>query len=117
MRAIAAAPRQLLAQVPKPVLSGIFLYLGFTSLQGLELWDRIRGLFKDTVEEKFQKVRRPVISLFTGAQLMCLAAMMKVTQSKYGVVSPLLIALLPLARWGLLKSGTVTPDDMKTLDS
>jgi hypothetical protein len=115
--AVAAAPRSLLATVPKAALSGVFLYLGFTSLQGLELWDRFRGLFQDTVAEaKFRSLRRSTVTVFTLAQMTCLWVMMKVTQSKYGVVSPLLIALLPMARWGLLKSGAVTETDLKSLD-
>jgi len=115
--AVAAAPRSLLATVPKAALSGIFLYLGFTSLQGLELWDRIRGLFQDTVAlDKFRSVQRSTITVFTVSQMACLWTMMKVTQSKYGVISPLLIALLPLARWGLLKTGAVGKDDMQVLD-
>jgi len=114
--AVATAPRSLLASVPKAALSGIFLYLGFTSLQGLELWDRVRGLFKDTTLGKFQNLKRSTITKFTAAQMACLWIMMKVTQSKYGVLSPLLIALLPLARWGLIRTGVVTKDDMKALD-
>ena len=115
--AVAAAPRSLLATVPKAALSGVFLYLGFTSLQGLELWDRFRGLFKDTVvESKFEGLKRSTITVFTAAQMACVWTMMKVTQSKYGVISPLLIALLPLARWGLLKTGAVTERDMNALD-
>ncbi|VEU41834.1 unnamed protein product [Pseudo-nitzschia multistriata] len=115
--AVAAAPRNLLATVPKAALSGIFLYLGFTSLQGLEFWDRIRGLFQDDVVlDKFDSVKRSAITVFTMAQIVCLWTMMQVTQSKYGVVSPLLIALLPFARWGLLRMGAVTKNDMKILD-
>jgi hypothetical protein len=115
--AVATLPRSLLATVPKAALSGVFLYLGFTSLQGLELWDRFRGLFKDTiVNEKFKALKRSTITVFTVAQMACVWTMKKVTQSKYGVVSPLLIALLPLARWGLIKSGAVTKQDMKALD-
>lgn len=115
--AVAAAPRKLLAQVPQPALSGIFLYLGFTSLNGLDLWDRFRGLAKDTLDDRFRDIRRPTVTLFTVAQLLCVAAMMKVTKSKYGVVSPLLIAVLPLARLGLMKSGLVSKADMTSLDS
>ena len=117
MCAIAAQPRQLLAQVPKPVLSGVFLYLGFTSLQGLEFWDRIRGLAKDVSDTRFATVKRRVVSTFTIAQMICVAAMMKVTQSKYGVLSPLLIALLPLARWGIVKAGLVSNEDVQVLDN
>ena len=115
--AVAASPRSLLATVPKAALSGVFLYLGFTSLQGLELWDRFRGLFQDTVVlDKFRGLKRSTIMAFTAAQMACVWVMMKVTQSKYGVVSPLLIALLPLARWGLIRTGVVTKEDMKVLD-
>jgi len=115
--AAAAAPRNLLAQVPACVLSGVFLYLGFTSLQGLDMWDRIRGLAKDEQDERFRAVKSPVVTIFTIAQLVCLYAMMKITQSKYGVMSPLLIALLPFARWAMLRAGLVTKEDLKTLDS
>ena len=115
--AIAAQPRQLLAQVPKPVLSGVFLYLGYTSLSGLELWDRVRGLAKDVADPRFEKIKRKVVTTFTVVQMACVAAMMKVTQSKYGVLSPLLIAFLPLARWGMMKTGLVSKDDMKVLDN
>jgi len=115
--AIAASPRNLLAQVPRPVLSGVFLYLGFTSLQGLDMWDRVRGLVKDTLDDRFKPVRRSVVSIYTLVQMLVLAVMMKITQSKYGVVSPLLIAVLPFVRWGLLKAGVVTDEDMDVLDS
>lgn len=114
--AVATAPRSLLSIVPTAALSGIFLYLGCTSLQGLELWDRVRGLFQDTTLEKFSSLKRSTITRFTAAQMVCLWVMIKVTQSKYGVLSPLLIALLPLARWGLIRTGVVTKDDMKALD-
>ena len=115
--AIAAQPRQLLAQVPKPVLSGVFLYLGYTSLLGLEFWDRIRGLAKDVADPRFEKIKRRVVTTFTVVQMACVAAMMKVTQSKYGVLSPLLIAFLPLVRWGMVKTGLVAKDDMGVLDN
>lgn len=115
--ALAAGPRQLLAQVPQAVLSGVFLYLGVTSLQGLELWDRVKGLCKDVADERFASVPRRVVTLFTMVQMACVAAMMKVTQSKFGVLSPLLIAFLPVARWGLIRSGLVSKDNGKVLDN
>mmetsp|Transcript_44305 Transcript_44305/g.50009 ORF Transcript_44305/g.50009 Transcript_44305/m.50009 type:complete len:577 (-) Transcript_44305:1807-3537(-) len=116
--AVATAPRNFLGKVPKAALSGIFLYLGFTSLQGLEFWDRIRGLYKDVViEEKFKNVKRSKITYFTAVQMACVWTMMKVTNSKIGVISPVLIALLPFVRWGLIKAKVVTDEDMKALDT
>jgi sodium bicarbonate transporter 10 len=116
-------PRLLLAQVPLPVLSGVFLYLGFTSLQGLELWDRLRGIFKDTTSvaaaaapTRWSAVPIRTTSLFTMVQILCVAAMMRVTKSRFGVVSPLMVAVLPLVRMGLLRSGLVKRKDMDVLD-
>ena len=113
-------PRKVLSQVPLPVLSGVFLYLGFTSLQGLELWDRIQGLFHDTSvapKTRWSAVPRKVTSLLTTVQMACVASMMWVTKSSFGVVSPLMIALLPLLRLGLMRSGLVKKEDMQTLDA
>jgi hypothetical protein len=112
-------PRMLLAQVPLPVLSGVFLYLGFTSLQGLELWDRVQGLWKDASvapPTKWSAVPVRTTSLFTMVQILCVWAMMRVTKSRCGVVSPLLIALLPLLRVGLRRSGLVKRKYMDVLD-
>merc|ERR1711933_186936 len=78
--AIFRFPRMLLSQVPLPVLSGVLLYLGFTSLQGLELWDRIRGLFQDSTKKKYRwsilerKKKSNVVRNFTLVQMACVAA-------------------------------------------
>ena len=112
-------PRLLLAQVPLPVLSGVFLYLGFTSLQGLELWDRICGLFHDASvapPTRWSNQSVKTTTLFTLVQMACVASMMRVTKSQIGVISPLLIAMLPVLRVGLLKSGLVKKESMSLLD-
>jgi len=90
-------PRQWLGQVPLPVLSGILLYLGFTSLQGLDFWNRIQGL------AKWDDTKTPYTTRFTIIQLIAVAALMKVTKSQYGVLSPLIVALLPLVRKFIVK--------------
>ena len=112
-------PRLLLSQVPLPVLSGVFLYLGFTSLQGLELWDRIQGIFLDPTvapAKRWSSVPRRVTNVFTIVQMACVGALMWVTKSSFGVVSPLLVALLPLVRLGLIKSKIVDKKSMDVLD-
>jgi hypothetical protein len=99
-------PRQLLSLVPLPVLSGVFLYLGFTSLQGLDLWDRVLGLFQDSTlasPKPWTGIARSTTTLYTLLQVAFVALLMRVTKSSWGVMSPLLIALLPLARRGLTK--------------
>lgn len=114
-----SGPRQLLAQVPLPVLSGVFLYLGFTSLQGLELWERIQGLFMDfTVapKKRWTSLPRFTTTLFTTVQMACVAGMMWVTKSSFGVISPMIIAMLPLLRMTLMKAGIIKKSAMDLLD-
>jgi hypothetical protein len=42
--------------------------------------------------------------------------MMWVTKSTFGVISPLMIAVLPLIRAGLMKFGIITKEEMRNLD-
>jgi hypothetical protein len=110
-------PRNLLSQVPLPVLSGVFLYLGFSSLQGLELWDRIKGLVQDsTIKFRWSGISRFRVSAFTAIQMICVAAMMWINQSRFGVLSPLVVALLPVIRRGILLTGIVDQKAMDILD-
>jgi len=46
----------------------------------------------------------------------CVAAMMRVTKSSFGVATPLMIALLPLLRLGLVKSHVIDEESLKVLD-
>jgi len=116
--AILSSPRKLLSQVPLPVLSGVLLYLGFTSLQGLELWDRIRGLFQDSTQQKYHysKLSGKVVRNFTLIQMTCVGAMMRVTKSSLGVVSPLIVAFLPFLRNGIVRLGMIPKKYMEILD-
>jgi len=116
-------PRMWLSQVPLPVLSGVLLYLGFTSLQGLDLWNRMRGVLKiDTDSTKAYNnnsgkvVTASQVSRLTWIQMGAVAVLMKMTKSKWGVVSPLLVALLPLLRYGLVKTNVIPKASMQVLD-
>lgn len=119
MAVIWTAPRLLLHQVPLAAISGVFLFLGFTSLQGLQVWDRINGLFQDesgTLSKPWAMVPRRVVTGFTLTQIACVAAMIKLCRSKFGVVSPLIIGLLPILRLVMLKTGLVDKEAMSVLD-
>ena len=112
-------PRLLLSQVPLPVLDGVFLYLGLTSLQGLELWDRIRGLFQDSSvapKQRWSAAPKKLTNVFTIVQMTCIATLMWVKGSSFGVAFPLIIALLPLLRFGLVNTGIVNRESMDILD-
>jgi len=129
--AIFQFPRMLLSQVPLPILSGVLLYLGFSSLQGLELWDRIRGLFQDSTKKQYRWSiieRKPPTTTITGrktsndvrnftiVQMVCVAVMMRVTKSSLGVISPFILGFLPILRTGLLRAKIFSPESMETLD-
>ena len=100
------------------VINAVIFLLKF-SKQGLELWDRFRGLFKDRIGAegaKYSTVKRYKITVFTLIQTACVWTMMKVTNSSIGVISPILIALLPFIRWLVLKTKLIDESDMKLLD-
>jgi len=112
-------PRMLLSEVPLPVLSGVFMYLGLTSLQGLELWDRVLGLFQDSSiasKTRWSSIPKKTSTIFTIVQICCVAAMMWVTKSPFGVMSPVMVAFLPLLRKILLKTNIVDSMSLHVLD-
>lgn len=115
-----AKPRALLKQVPLPVLMGLFMYLGTSALPGNEMFDRIKGLFKDSSiapkERWSDAVPKKIVTLFTGIQVACLGAMMWVKGSAIGVLFPIIIAFLAPLRFGLEKTGIIEKEYMDVLD-
>jgi len=114
-----AKPRALLTQVPKPVLMGLFMYLGISALPGNEMWERMKGLFKETKiakKEKWSGIPSTVVNSFTLLQVACLAAMFWVKESSVGVLFPVIIAMLAPLRFGLVKFGLIKKEDMDILD-
>lgn len=114
------APRALLTQVPLPVLMGLFLYLGMSALPGNEMWERITGLFKDKSIAPKQpwtnKVPTKIVNFFTMVQVACLGAMFYVKSSSFGVLFPIIIAMLAPLRFALEKTGIVKKEYMDILD-
>lgn len=116
---IFAKPRYLLTQVPLPVLMGLFMYLGVSALPGNEMFERIKGLLKDSKlakKERWSLVPKKVVNSFTAIQLACLYAMLWVKSSPIGVLFPVIIALLAPLRFGLVKFGIIEKKDMDILD-
>jgi hypothetical protein len=116
-----AKPRNLLAGVPLPVLMGLFMYLGTAALPGNQMWERILGFFKDKQiapkEPWTDKVPVKVSNLFTIIQIACLGAMFGVKESSWGVLFPVIIAMLAPLRFALEKSGIVKREYMEILDA
>ena len=113
-------PRQLLSQVPLPVLMGLFMYLGTSALPGNEMWERILGFFKDDSvapkERWTDNVPKNVTNVFTLIQIACLAAMFWVKESPIGVLFPVVIALLAPLRFGMEKTGIIKKEYIEILD-
>jgi hypothetical protein len=114
-------PRQLLSNLPLPVLMGLFLYLGTTGLGGNQMFERIAGFFKDKnvapKEPWTDKVPSKVVTLFTIIQLACLSAMLWVKESKYGVLFPVVIAMLAPLRFALERTDIIKKEYMEVLDA
>lgn len=115
-----AAPRKLLTNVPLSVLMGLFMYLGTSALPGNEMWERILDVFKDKSiapkERWSDSVPTKMVNRFTAIQVACLAAMFYVKESPYGVLFPVVIAMLAPLRFLLEKTGFIDKKYVDILD-
>ena len=111
-----------MTQIPLPVLMGLFLYLGVSSLPGIQLWERTKELFKDrklAMQMKAQPwsgLKGRKVNLYTSLQLLSLYAMFWVKSSSIGVLFPILIAALAPVRVIIEKTGLFTKEEMDILD-
>lgn len=117
-----AKPRELLTNVPKAILMGLFMFLGTSALPGNEMWERLKGIFKQAPAdgegtEKWAKIDPKVVNGFTLIQCACLYAMFYVKESPIGVLFPVVIAMLAPLRFGLERFGVISKEDMDILDS
>ncbi|XP_017349044.1 solute carrier family 4 member 1a (Diego blood group) isoform X2 [Ictalurus punctatus] len=112
--------KKILELIPMPALFGIFLYMGVTSLSGVQMWDRIQLFF---VPKKYHpsnpyatQVKTWRMHLFTLIQLVSLGILWAVKSSKASLALPfILILTVPLR---ILISGRLfTTKEMKCLDS
>ncbi|MCJ8739189.1 hypothetical protein PDJAM_G00044340 [Pangasius djambal] len=110
----------VLTLIPMSALFGIFLYMGITSLSGVQLWDRIQLLI---VPKKYHpslpyatRVKTWRMHLFTLIQLVCLGILWAVKSTKASLALPfVLILTVPLR---ILMTGRLfTTTEMKCLDS
>ena len=112
-------PRMLLSLVPLPVLMGLFMYLGTSTLPGNEMYERIKGIFKEdpaTDKPRWSSVPKGATNLFTAIQVTCLGAMFWVKESPIGVLFPVVIALLAPLRFALERKGVIEKKYMDILD-
>ncbi|KAL2764893.1 band 3 anion transport protein [Daubentonia madagascariensis] len=94
----------ILSRIPLAVLFGIFLYMGVTSLSGIQLFDRILLLFKPPKYHPdvpyVKRVETWRMHLFTGTQIVCLAVLWAVKSTPASLALPfVLILTVPLRRF------------------
>ncbi|XP_010329790.3 band 3 anion transport protein isoform X2 [Saimiri boliviensis] len=93
----------ILSRIPLAVLFGIFLYMGVTSLSGIQLFDRILLLLKPPKYHPdvpyVKRVKTWRMHLFTGIQLICLVVLWVVKSTPASLALPfVLILTVPLRR-------------------
>uniref|UniRef100_A0A147BN19 Anion exchange protein n=3 Tax=Ixodes ricinus TaxID=34613 RepID=A0A147BN19_IXORI len=91
----------LLREVPVAVLFGVFLYMGITSMIGIQLFERIILFFKPTKHfpsvPYAQKVKATKMHLYTVIQVVCLILLWAVKSSSLALAFPfVLLLMIPL---------------------
>ncbi|KAM8944704.1 band 3 anion transport protein [Lycaon pictus] len=115
----------ILSLIPLAVLFGIFLYMGVTSLSGIQLFDRVLLLFKPPKYHPdvpyVKRVKTWRMHLFTVIQIICLAVLwtMKTFPTTSLTLPFILILTVPLRRlllpliFGKLELQCLDADDAK----
>ncbi|XP_074117225.1 band 3 anion transport protein isoform X1 [Sminthopsis crassicaudata] len=94
----------ILSKIPLAVLFGIFLYMGVTSLSGIQLFDRMLLLLKPPKYHPdvpyVKRVKTWRMHLFTGIQIICLIVLWVVKSTPASLALPfILILTVPLRRF------------------
>uniref|UniRef100_A0A671SP60 Solute carrier family 4 member 1b (Diego blood group) n=1 Tax=Sinocyclocheilus anshuiensis TaxID=1608454 RepID=A0A671SP60_9TELE len=109
----------ILKMIPITALFGIFLYMGVTSLSGIQLWDRMLLLL---IPKKYHpnepyatKVSTSRMHVFTAIQIVCLAILWMVKSSPVSLALPfVLIITIPLRMF--MTGRLFTEQEIKYLD-
>ncbi|XP_063343672.1 sodium bicarbonate cotransporter 3-like isoform X3 [Pelmatolapia mariae] len=88
--------------IPMPVLYGVFLYMGVSSLKGIQLFDRIK-LFGMPAKHQPDLIYLRYVPLwkvhvFTAVQLSCLIALWAIKASPAAVIFPMMVLALVFIR-------------------
>lgn len=105
--------------VPMPVLYGVFLYMGITSLQGVQFFDRILLFFMPAKYQPDYVYLRHVpikkVHIFTGIQVVSMIIMWTLKSIKsISITFPVMILALCFIRKGM--EWFMTPSDLFWLD-
>ncbi|KAM3598580.1 uncharacterized protein V6R79_019976 [Siganus canaliculatus] len=110
----------ILKMIPMTALFGIFLYMGITSLSGIQMWDRMLLLI---TPKKYHpsdayatRVSTMKMHLFTFIQIVCLGVLWVVKMSPFSLALPfVLILTIPLRM--VITGKLFSEMEMKCLDA
>ncbi|NXB97743.1 S4A4 protein, partial [Orthonyx spaldingii] len=85
----------VLKHIPMPVLYGVFLHMGVTALNSIQLTDRVRLLLMPAKHQPDLAYLRHVplrrVHLFTGIQLLCLALLWVLKSTTAAIIFPVMV--------------------------
>ncbi|XP_033100508.1 electroneutral sodium bicarbonate exchanger 1-like [Anneissia japonica] len=85
----------LLQIVPMPVLYGVFLYMGVSSLEGVQFVDRIKLFFMPAKHQPdyifLRQVELRRVHVFTAVQLSCLVILWIIKTTKAALIFPVMV--------------------------
>lgn len=92
----------ILKFVPMPVLFGLFFYMGFSALRGLQFFERIKIIFMPVKHQPDLMYLRQVplkrIHIFTFIQLFCLAVLWAIKSTPAALIFPVMVLMLVAVR-------------------
>ncbi|KAG8510414.1 Sodium-driven chloride bicarbonate exchanger, partial [Galemys pyrenaicus] len=92
----------ILKFIPMPVLYGVFLYMGASSLKGIQLFDRIKLFWMPAKHQPdfiyLRHVPLRKVHLFTVIQMSCLALLWIIKVSRAAIVFPMMVLALVFVR-------------------
>ncbi|XP_033222388.1 band 3 anion transport protein isoform X2 [Belonocnema kinseyi] len=109
----------LLRRVPMAVLIGVFLYMGISSTNGVQLFDRIKLFFMPAKHHGtavfVRRVQTYKMHIFTTIQITCLAILWIVKDSRAALALPFFLILMIPLRAQMTHFFTAT--ELRALDS
>ncbi|XP_048378969.1 electrogenic sodium bicarbonate cotransporter 4 isoform X8 [Stegostoma tigrinum] len=92
----------ILKYIPMAVLYGVFLYMGVSSLNGIQFWDRCKLFLMPSKHQPDYTYLRHVplrrVHLFTMVQVICLAVLWVLKSTVAAIIFPVMILALILVR-------------------
>uniref|UniRef100_A0A8D2LNR0 Anion exchange protein n=1 Tax=Varanus komodoensis TaxID=61221 RepID=A0A8D2LNR0_VARKO len=88
--------------IPMPVLYGVFLYMGVSSLRGIQFFDRLKLFAMPTKHQPdfiyLRHVPLRKVHLFTAIQLTCLVLLWVIKASRAAIIFPMMVLALVFVR-------------------